>query len=114
VCAGDTISLNANTISGATYNWTGPGGFTFTGQNLSRSGASTNMSGTYTVTATVNGCTSNEGTYNVTVNSIPGAPTAGNGGEVCVGGTIQLTASNTTGATYAWTGPNGFTSTAQN
>jgi gliding motility-associated-like protein len=41
--------------------------------------------------------------------------TANNNGPVCLGGTFNLTATALVGATtYAWTGPNGFTSTAQN
>jgi hypothetical protein len=46
--------------------------------------------------------------------SSPPAPTAGNGGAVCEGGTIALTASTVPGATYSWTGPNGYSSSQQN
>jgi hypothetical protein len=42
------------------------------------------------------------------------APIASNGGTVCAGSTLYLYASTVPGATYAWTGPNGFTSAAQN
>ena len=41
-------------------------------------------------------------------------PTAGNGGPYGTGATIHLTASTIAGATYYWTGPNGFASTEQN
>lgn len=41
-------------------------------------------------------------------------PTAGNDGPWGTGATIRLTASSVAGATYLWTGPNGFASTAQN
>ena len=41
-------------------------------------------------------------------------PTAGNSGPYGVGATIALTASTIDGATYLWSGPNGFTSTEQN
>ena len=56
----------------------------------------------------------NASSATTTVNAIPAPPAASNGGPVCVGGTLQLTASTVAGATYAWTGPNGFTSSLQN
>ena len=42
------------------------------------------------------------------------APTAGNNGPICEGSTLNLTASTVPDGTYAWTGPNGFTSSVQN
>jgi beta-glucanase (GH16 family) len=44
----------------------------------------------------------------------PLAPTASNNGPVSAGMTLSLSASTVPGATYLWTGPNGFTSTNQN
>lgn len=41
-------------------------------------------------------------------------PLVDNDGPYCVGETIHLTAAGQTGATYSWTGPNGFSSTSQN
>ena len=71
---------------------------------------------TYVLTVTdASGCVSNNApAVTVTVNPFPAPPSAGNGGAVCVGETLQLTASTVAGASYAWTGPNGFTSTLQN
>lgn len=39
---------------------------------------------------------------------------AGSNSPVCAGGTLNLTASTVAGASYSWTGPNGFTSSLQN
>jgi hypothetical protein len=113
-CEGATISLSTPTVSGATYSWTGPNGFTSSAQNPTRSNATTSDAGTYSVTITVNGCTSAAGTTNVVVNATPATPTASNGGPYCEGTTIALSTPTVSGATYAWTGPNGFTSSAQN
>ncbi|MFZ4399671.1 MAG: hypothetical protein ACOYO1_06535 [Bacteroidales bacterium] len=44
----------------------------------------------------------------------PSNPVAANDTIVCQGSTLTLKASNVNGATYEWTGPNGFTSVAQN
>jgi hypothetical protein len=50
----------------------------------------------------------------VTVNPTPNPPAASNDGPVCAGGTLHLSASTVAGGVYAWTGPNGFTSSLQN
>ena len=41
-------------------------------------------------------------------------PLVSGNGPYCVGDTIQLTAQNQAGATFSWSGPNGFTSNQQN
>lgn len=62
ICIGGTLNFYASTISGATYSWTGPNGFTSTAQNPVRTNATTAMAGTYSVVATVNGCSSEPAT----------------------------------------------------
>ncbi|PRX49843.1 hypothetical protein [Salegentibacter salegens] len=59
ICVGGTLQLSASSITGATYQWTGPNGYTSTAQNPARTNATTAMAGVYTVVATVNGCSSN-------------------------------------------------------
>ena len=112
-CEGATITLTATTVPGAAYSWTGPNGFASTAQNPPIASATTAASGTYSVKVTVNRCTSTAGTTDVIVNPIPVAPTATVIGLACEGGILQLSASGVTGATYAWTGPNGFHSDQQ-
>ncbi|HRJ34782.1 MAG TPA: PKD domain-containing protein [Flavobacteriales bacterium] len=112
ICATQTLTLSTPAVTGATYAWSGPGGYTSTTRNPSRTNATTAMSGTYTVTVTANGCSSTS-TVSVAINNTPTA-TASSNGPVCAGQAIHLNAGNVTGATYAWTGPNGFTSTQQN
>jgi hypothetical protein len=67
IVAGNTLSLTASTVSGGTYNWTGPNGFASTDQNLSIANATTAATGSYGVTVTVNGCTSAAGSTTVLV-----------------------------------------------
>jgi hypothetical protein len=56
VCAGSTLSLQVNSVSGATYSWSGPNSFSSTSQNPTvSSSATTAMAGTYTCTVTTAG-----------------------------------------------------------
>ncbi|GHA31136.1 hypothetical protein GCM10007103_10850 [Salinimicrobium marinum] len=66
---GGTLELSVNDNSNVTYLWTGPGGYTSTGPTLSRPNATTAMAGTYRVTATANGCTSEPATTEVKVDT---------------------------------------------
>lgn len=116
VCEGSAISLSASNISGASYYWTGPNGFSSTSQNPTVSTtATTNMAGVYSVYTTANGCTSPiPGTIDIVVKPKPTTPIPSNNGPVCVGNNLSLSVPSIAGATYQWTGPNGFTSTIQN
>jgi predicted outer membrane repeat protein len=98
-CEGATIALSVPAVTGATYAWTGPNGFTSSQQNPTRSSATLADSGTYSVTITVNGCTSPAGATNVVVNAIPATPTINAGGPTtfCGGGSVTLTSSSATG-----------------
>ncbi|RYF26429.1 MAG: T9SS type A sorting domain-containing protein [Flavobacteriales bacterium] len=55
VCAATSVTLTANNISGATYSWTGPNGFTSTLRTPSFT-YSDAAKGTYTVVVTSGGC----------------------------------------------------------
>ena len=78
----------------------------------------TDVAGTYTVTAVSESgaCTIESAPFDLTVTtgSIPNDPVASNSGIACIGSSTQLFSTPVTGATYLWTGPNGFTSTDQN
>ncbi|MGP8214345.1 MAG: beta strand repeat-containing protein, partial [Bacteroidia bacterium] len=114
-CTGSIIYLYATTVSGATYSWTGPSSFSSTTQDPLIEDFTTASAGTYSVTATVEGCASPVATTSVTVNTSPAAPTAGaTATTICIGANLDLTATNVAGTTYSWTGPNSFTSTSQN
>ena len=114
LCSGNSVNLIAGSIAGATYSWSGPNGFTSSMQNPAITNAGTNASGSYSVTATVNGCTGAAGTASIIVNPIPASPSVSSNGPLCAGSTLNLSASTIAGATYSWSGPNGFTSSLQN
>jgi hypothetical protein len=125
VCAGSSVSFSV-TASGSgplTYRWRR------NAVNLSDGGS---ISGATTATLTINPTvTGDSGSYDVvvtdsfaqsltsatatlTVNAVPASPVASNNGPICAGQTLQLSASTIAGASYSWTGPNGFSSSQQN
>ncbi|MFN8355009.1 MAG: SdrD B-like domain-containing protein [Spirosomataceae bacterium] len=107
VCIGSTITLSST--GGGTYSWAGPANFASTAQNPTRTGATTDMAGTYTVTVVKNSCSATA-TTSVVVNT-QGAQASSNF-PICTGGNINLSA--TAGASYSWAGPSAFTATIQN
>ena len=117
ICSGKNLSLAASTSSSgiATYNWSGPNGFTSSVQNPTITSISTAYSGTYNVTVTINNCTSLAGTKNVTVDPTPQKPTIFSNSPVCKDSTLFLTANTASPGimTYNWTGPNSFSSAIQ-
>jgi gliding motility-associated-like protein len=105
VCVGDTVNLNS--AGTGTFEWTGPNGFSFSGQNTSVSGVTSAGSGIYYVILTdANNCTNTDSTE-ISVNSLP-VITVDASSPVCESGTLNLEATGGTG--YSWTGPDSFTS----
>ncbi len=110
LCEGSTLNLTGgSSVTGVSYSWSGPDGFTSNQQNPSRTNADINMSGTYSLTVTdSHGCTAIAQTdvivYDVQNVSITTSS------PYCQGDDITLNATTIVGASYSWTGPNGFTS----
>ncbi|RAR72841.1 fibronectin type III domain-containing protein [Flavobacterium aciduliphilum] len=104
VCQGQQAGVMATPgVPGTyTYTWTYPGGATDPG-NVSNFTAT--VSGTYTVTISANGCTSNQATSTVTINSLPTVTVTGD--SVCQGANATVTANPSPSGTYnfAWSGP---------
>ncbi len=110
VCVGSNVQLQTSMFPGATYQWFGPAGFFSNTQNPLLSNVVISQSGTYYVSASFPGCTSELASVILTVNPIPNAQPSTTG-AACVGGTIQLLANSAPDAVVNWQGPLNFNST---
>jgi len=106
VCVGTTINLQTPAVAGATYNWTGPNGYTSQQQNPVINNVTAADAGSYAVTLTVNGCTGISGNVNVQVDPLPTVDVGPNKTQtICPATTVvQLAGSVGGGATGGlWT-----------
>jgi len=112
VCTGSTHLYSTPSVPGHTYSWVVTGGTPTTGNadNITVTWGTAGP-GTLTLTETSSAaCIVTTPVYNVTINSSPNATVTSNS-PICDGSTLLLTGGGGTG--YLWSGPNGFTSTAQ-
>lgn len=109
VCAGDDLKLTAPIILGASYQWSGPAGFSAATQSPVISNTSLAMAGNYTLRVTVDGCVSPAGSAAAVINPIPAALTITPGAIPCIGQAFTMSADDVVAGVYHWTGPNGFT-----
>ncbi|MGE0773126.1 MAG: FG-GAP-like repeat-containing protein [Cyclobacteriaceae bacterium] len=115
ICPGQTITLNSIPGFGvSTYDWKESGGSIGTGAvpsfDITTAGSftveATSESGSCVTTSAALAVASGSG-------SLPSDPAISSNSPVCTGQTLQLN-TTATGVTYAWAGPNGFTSALQN
>jgi hypothetical protein len=99
VCQGNSVTLNANTGTGLTYQWKRNGTDINGATNAS---LTANSSGTYTVVVTELGCTSVSSGVVVTINNNPSVSVSPNPGtSITLGNTVTLNA--TAGlSSYSW------------
>lgn len=111
-CEASPLGLSATAQGGNgpyQYVWTGPNGFTQTGQHPTIPVATVANAGVYTVKVTdASNCTA-LASATALVGTLPVAVC---NSPVCEGGTITLSAT-AGGTAYRWYGPNGFTSSLQ-
>lgn len=114
LCEKDTLRLTATSTSGVNYIWAGPNSFISNQQNPIIANIVTAASGQYIVTAYLYGCKSKD-TINVIINSYPTNVAASSNSPICAGDSLKFTSSSSTsGVSYSWAGPGGFSSTLQN
>ena len=118
VCEGTPIILSTTSSGNVTYSWAGPSGFILDSEEANptvTTHATLANQGLYSLVVKdkLTGCVSATGSVQVNVNTAPAAPSASNTGPVCEGGSVILAASIIPGATYEWTGVDGFSATQQ-
>jgi gliding motility-associated-like protein len=115
ICDGTDLTISIDNVPTATYEWTGPVGFTSTNEDITILNATVSDSGNYSVRILLNGCYSLAASITAVVHSIPLAPVVASNSPVCEGDTIELTGPvSNNGTTFNWIGSNNFTSTLQN
>jgi hypothetical protein len=99
-CTGGSVTLNANTVAGAIYQWFNNGA-QISGANSASYSAT--ASGSYTVNVISDGCLASSNAITVTVNPPPTAAITANGSTtVCQGSTVTLNANAGAGLSYQW------------
>ena len=124
VAAGTVVNLGPQPVSGGSWSWTGPNGFTSTSRELDylplRTGSNvyvatyTNAAGvssTASFTITVTGTAT--ATAIVPYVAVSGAWTQTASASVTAGTVVNLGPQPVSGGSWSWTGPNGFKSAAR-
>ncbi|PQJ10688.1 hypothetical protein CJD36_012000 [Flavipsychrobacter stenotrophus] len=117
LCAGDALTLTGAASGATSYSWSGPGSYSAAVLNPPVITTSTASAGIYTLTAT-NVCGNTTATTaSLVINTVPAAVSAtANSTTVCAGDALTLTGGATSSipVTYGWSGPGGYSSSAQN
>lgn len=109
-CETQALNLYATNVTSATYQWTGPNGFSSTDQNPVIANATPANNGTYTVKSIQNGCESVETSIVVAINPLPTFTLDAICDENIFTVTAVPTNANLTGTnfSYSWTGPDNY------
>ncbi|MGA7521765.1 MAG: choice-of-anchor D domain-containing protein [Acidobacteriaceae bacterium] len=117
---GDTVNLGPHPVSGGSWSWSGPNGYTSTSRVLYGIPLT---GGTDTYTATYTNTSGGQSTlaFTVTVNTPVDPWIQVNGGAwqevssvtVAAGTTVNLGPHPVSGGSWSWSGPNGYTSTSR-
>lgn len=112
-CAGTSQTYSVNNVSGVTYTWAFPSGWTQTAGGTTNSITVTVGSGSGNITVTPsNPCVGPVRTLAVTPTSVPAQPSTITGSaNPCVGTSQTYSVTNVPGTDYTWTFPSGWTQT---
>ncbi len=108
LCDGDELNLESNLLLGATYDWTGPNGFTAQGNPYPFGQVNMADAGEYIVSGFVGSCPIENDTLNLLVYPFPETPTISGDSVVCEGAPLMLWTDTLETVQYQWSGPDGF------
>jgi gliding motility-associated-like protein len=100
-CANTVITLSANAVSSATYNWTGPNNFQSTGNPVTILIPDSSYTGYYYLVLTDNVCTSAADSIFISMTPSPRVSVTGNEPH-CPGTPVMLSAYNAALTGYQW------------
>jgi gliding motility-associated-like protein len=111
ISLGQTLQLKGGPdVPGNTFVWTGPNGFNFSTMDVTVPNATEAAAGRYKLTVTsALGCSATD-----SVDVVMDIARAEAQLPVCIGSTLYLSGYPDNMQSYAWSGPNGYTSTDQN
>jgi gliding motility-associated-like protein len=107
LCEGESLDLEANELIGATYDWTGPNGFTGQGNPLDLGVLDASDNGEYVVSGFVGSCPIANDTLLLTVSPVPELPVIEGTTWLCEGASIALSTDSAGAVQYDWYGPTG-------
>lgn len=108
-CLNSDLTMDASsTMSGASFTWSGPGGFASNQASIIITNVDAGDFGTYCATATVAGCTGPASCQLITLSppSVISLSVNDSDSTICESADFELSVSGA--STYQWTGPSGF------
>jgi gliding motility-associated-like protein len=112
LCSGETLQMETILVPGASYTWTGPGGYSANGDTVSITNIQSNQSGEYIVNGLIAGpCPYISDTVAITVIDSPDLPQIFTNGPVCEGDTLLIWQQVPPPLSFEWIDANGNSST---
>ena len=118
---GDTVNLGEQVLSGGSYSWSGPTGFSNPATRIASAAPLNSASSVFTLTYTNTSGAISTQTFTINVNGTPLTPyiqVNGRGFQpissvtVNLGDTVDLGEQVLSGGSYSWSGPSGFVNPA--